>query len=87
MTTITLPADLKTWADAQVAAGRADSVEALATAALAEAKRQQERIAGKLADARAQADRDGWIDGDDALTELRAWIAENEAEEARLPPP
>lgn len=54
--------DLKDWAEAQVAAGRAPSVEALAAA-------------------RAEVGREGWIDGDDALAELRAWIAEDAASE------
>lgn len=87
MNAIILPADLKSWAEEQVAAGRADSVEALAAAALAEAKRQQEAVAAHLAAARVEADPHGWVDGEDALAELRAWITENEAEEASLPRP
>jgi Arc/MetJ-type ribon-helix-helix transcriptional regulator len=38
MTTITLPPNLEAWADAQVAAGRAPSVNALVTQALEEVR-------------------------------------------------
>lgn len=82
MNTAALPTDLKTWAEAQVAAGRAASIDALAAEALATVKVQQEAVAARLAAARAEAERDGWIAGDDALDELRAWIAEDEAEDA-----
>jgi hypothetical protein len=82
MDTNTLPADLQDWAEAQVAAGRAPSVEVLAAQALATIKAQQEAIAAKLASAREEADRDGWIEGEDVLAELRAWIADDEAADA-----
>lgn len=85
MDTVTLPADLKDWADAQVAAGRAPSIEALAASALATVKAYQEAIATRLTAARAQADREGWVEGEDALTELRAWIAQDEAEDTARP--
>lgn len=85
MDTLSLPSDLKAWAEAQVAAGRATSVEALATQALLDAKRQQDAIAAKLNDARTEADRDGWIDGDVALAELRSWIDEDDAEASGAP--
>lgn len=82
MDTAALPNDLKLWAQAQVAAGRAVSVEALAAAALATIKAQQEAIAARLAVARGEADREGWVSGEDALAELRGWIAADEAEAA-----
>jgi hypothetical protein len=82
MNAITLPADLRIWAEAQIAAGRAASIDALAADALATVKAQQEAIAARLASARVEAERDGWITSDDALAELRAWIAEDEAEDA-----
>lgn len=68
MNTATLPPSLKRWAEAQVVAGRAGSVEA---------------IAARLTAARREADRDGWITSDDALADLRTWIAEDEAEADR----
>jgi hypothetical protein len=82
MDTSAHPADLKTWAEAQIAAGRAASIDALAAETLATVKAQQEAVAARLCAARAEAERDGWIAGDDALAELRAWIAEDEAENA-----
>jgi Arc/MetJ-type ribon-helix-helix transcriptional regulator len=85
MTTITLPADLQRWADAEVAAGKAPSVSALVAEALATVKARQDAIAAKLAGSRAQADKEGWIEGDSVLAELRAWIVEDEAEDAATP--
>ncbi len=41
MTAINLPADLQSWADAQVAAGRAPSVNALVAQALEESRAMQ----------------------------------------------
>lgn len=82
MQTDTLPPDLSDWAQAQVAAGRAESFAALVADALAALKSQQDAIAAKLAAARAEADREGWIEGEAALAELCVWIAEDEAEDA-----
>lgn len=53
MTAITLPADLEAWAQAEVAAGRAESVEALVAAALQERRAEIEYARGKLDEARA----------------------------------
>lgn len=77
MNSVFLPFDLQRWAEAQVAAGRAKSVEALAVEALATVRAQQEAIAAHLAAARADAEQNGWIEGDRALADLRAWIAED----------
>jgi len=53
MTAITLPADLEAWARAEVAAGRAESVEALVAEALATHRAEIEYVRGKLDEARA----------------------------------
>lgn len=53
MTAITLPADLEAWARAEVAAGRAESVEALVADALAERRAEIEHVRAKLDEARA----------------------------------
>jgi hypothetical protein len=82
MNTQILPPHVKDWAEAQVAAGRAPSLEALAADALAALKAQQDAIATKLALAKANAEQNGWIDGENALSKVRAWIAEDEAEDA-----
>ncbi|MBC7770071.1 MAG: hypothetical protein H7124_14910 [Phycisphaerales bacterium] len=53
MTTITLPADLEAWARAEVAAGRAESVEALVAQALQERRAEIEYVRAKLDEGRA----------------------------------
>jgi len=53
MIAITLPADLEAWARAEVAAGRADSVEALVADALGERRAEIEYVRAKLDEARA----------------------------------
>jgi hypothetical protein len=53
MTDITLPADLEAWARAEVAAGRAESIEVLVAHALAERRAELEYVRGKLDEARA----------------------------------
>jgi hypothetical protein len=74
METLPLPTDVKVWAEAQVAAGRASSIEALAAEALATVKAQQEGIAADQAITRV----DGRIEYPDAVTALRAWLADEE---------
>lgn len=80
MTAITLPADLEAWARAEVAAGRAESVEALVAQALRERRTEVEYVRGKLDEARASLARGEWIDGDVFMAELDQWIAELDAE-------
>lgn len=53
MTAIKLPADLEAWARAEVAAGRAESVEALVAEALRERRAEIEYVREKLDEARA----------------------------------
>lgn len=53
MTAITLPADLEAWARAEVAAGRAVSVEALVADALTERRAEIEYVRAKLDEGRA----------------------------------
>jgi predicted transcriptional regulator len=48
MTAITLPETLEAWAEAEVAAGRAESVEALAAQAVAGYRRQLEAFRATL---------------------------------------
>jgi uncharacterized membrane-anchored protein len=80
MTAISLPSDLEAWAQAEVAAGRAESVEALVAAALQERRAEIEYVRGKLDQARASLARGEGIDGDVVLAELDEWIAELEAD-------
>lgn len=79
MTAITLPPDLLAWARAEVAAGSAESVEALVAAAVQERRAEIEYVRGKLDEARASLARGEGIPLEDALREIDSWIAEDEA--------
>lgn len=72
MTAITLPKDLEDWARAEVAAGRADSVEHAAQKAIAGYRAQMEAFRRTLDDAELEADRDGWIDATTVTDRLKA---------------
>jgi hypothetical protein len=69
MTAITLPADLEAWARAEVAAGRAESVEALVEARLRQSQKC-DAFRRSLDEAEAEADRDGWLDADEVFDRL-----------------
>lgn len=79
MTTITLPADLEAWARAEVAAGRAESVEALVADALKERREDVEFVRAKLDEARASLARGEGVPLEEAFRRIDAWIAEDEA--------
>ncbi|MFT3728484.1 MAG: hypothetical protein QM759_11725 [Terricaulis sp.] len=53
MTDITLPPDFEAWARAEVAAGRAESVETLVATGLSGYRAEIEFVRGKLDEARA----------------------------------
>ncbi len=72
MTAITLPADLEAWARAEVAAGRAESVEHAAQKAIAGYRSQMEAFRRTLDDAEAEADRDGWPPAAEVAARLKA---------------
>ena len=86
MTIITLPADLEAWARTEVGAGRAASVEAAIAKGVRGYRLAMETFRKSLDDAEAEADRDGWIPGDQFMRELDQWIidltVEAEREEA-----
>ncbi len=83
MTAITLPADLEAWARAEVAAGRAESVEAAIAKGVRGYRLATDAFRKSLDDAKAEADRDGWIPGDAFLQELDQWIADLSLEAER----
>ena len=58
MTAITLPKNLEAWAEAEVAAGRAESIEVLTAKAVAGYRRQLEAFRASLDAASAEV-RDG----------------------------
>lgn len=76
MTVITLPADLEAWARAEVAAGRAASLEAAIAKGVRGYRRATEAFRKSLDDAESEADRDGWIPGDKFMKELDSWITD-----------
>jgi hypothetical protein len=76
MTAITLPADLETWARAEVEAGRAESLEAAIAKGVRGYRLATEAFRKSLDDAEAEANRDGWIPGDQFMRELDHWITE-----------
>ena len=63
MTAVTLPKYLEAWAEAEVAAGRAESVEALAVRAVAGYRRQMEAFRSTLDAVAAKAKYDEVILG------------------------
>lgn len=79
MTAINLPPDLEAWARAEVAAGRAESVEALVSEALRERRAELAYVREKLDEARASLARGEGIpledflrNGEDRVSRLRA---------------
>jgi predicted transcriptional regulator len=79
MTAISLPCDLQAWAEAEVAAGRAQSVERLMVDSLEARRRDVEWVRGRLDEARADIANGRVLDGHEVLAELDRWIAEDSA--------
>lgn len=71
---ITLPRGFQIWAEAEVAAGRAESIEKLAAQALEAHKLQVEKFRASLDAAVDEANRDGWIEGEAFLAEMDTLI-------------
>lgn len=82
MTKITLTPELEAWAEDEVRAGRADSVEAFVVGTLqrfvASKKADDDWVRSKLDEARASVARGDVIDGDVFFAEVEGWIAEDE---------
>ena len=72
MNAIVLPRELEAWAEAEVAAGRARSVEQIAAHALEDYRRRLEAFRKSLDDAVAEADENGWLTEDEVFAELLA---------------
>jgi Arc/MetJ-type ribon-helix-helix transcriptional regulator len=70
--TITLPPDLEEELRAEVAAGRAKSVDSVVTTALRAYLKEVAEFRASLDAVEAQADREGWIDGEQVFAEMRA---------------
>jgi hypothetical protein len=76
MNAITLPKEFESWAEAQVAAGRAGSVEAFTQEILSRHMAGVEKLRASLDAAEAEAERDGYIDAEVVFAELAARFAE-----------
>jgi hypothetical protein len=72
MTAITLPKDLEAWAEAEVAAGRAESVGVLTAKAVAGYRRQLAQLRESLDAAEAEADAGHVHTLDEVFDDLRA---------------
>lgn len=71
---IILPKHLKEWAEAEVKAGRAESVDKLALLALEAHRSRTEAFRASLEAAVVEANRDGWLEGEAVLTEMDVMI-------------
>lgn len=78
--TIPLPPQFQLRAEAEVAAGRAESIEKLAEEAMEANRVKVEAFRLSLDAAVDEADRDGWIEGAAFLAEMDAMIDELERE-------
>jgi hypothetical protein len=72
MNAITLPYEFETWAEAEVAAGRADSVQTLTVRALELYREHVEALRRSLDEAVAEADHEGWLTEAEAFDPLLA---------------
>jgi len=79
MAKINLPPDLEAWARAEVAAGRAQSVEALVARVVREHADFAGPVRAKLGAARQSIAGGASIPLDEMLAELDAWIDEDES--------
>ncbi len=79
MSTIDLPSDLAAWADGEVAAGRAESVEMLLVDSLEVRRRNVEWVRARLDEARMDIAEGRVLDGNEVLAGLDRWIAEDSA--------
>ncbi|MGD9968584.1 MAG: hypothetical protein AB7T59_18855 [Hyphomonadaceae bacterium] len=83
MTAITLPADLEAWARAEVAAGRAESVETAIFNGVRGYRLATDTFRKSLDDAVIEANEKGWIPLEDVMRELDQWIADLSLEAER----
>ncbi|MEI9965536.1 MAG: hypothetical protein WDM92_13550 [Caulobacteraceae bacterium] len=75
MNAIVLPKELEAWAQAEVAAGRAESVGDLVATALGAYRDELEDLRRSLDEAEAEAERDGWLDADVVFEEIKARLS------------
>lgn len=76
MTAVRLTRELEAWAEAEVAAGRAASVDAIASQAVDAYRREVEYLRALVAEADADPRPD--IPAEEVFAELEAWFADEE---------
>lgn len=79
MIVLALPPDIEAWATAEVAAGRGESVEAVATRLLRGAVQRRRQVAALVEEAVAEGDRAGWLSDEAAFAEMDELIGELDA--------
>ena len=77
MNAITLPAELEAWAQAEVDAGHAASVDQLVVDALTRRREALDYVRARLDEGRAAIAEGRVIDGDVFMAELSSWIEED----------
>jgi Arc/MetJ-type ribon-helix-helix transcriptional regulator len=75
--TIVLPGNLQAWAEAEVAAGRAESVDRIVTDAVELRRAELEWVRSRIDEAREQVARGEVVDGEHFMAELQSWIDED----------
>jgi hypothetical protein len=82
MTAVVLPVDLEAWAEAEVSAGRAESVEQVAARAIRGYRYSVEELRASLDAAEREADEVGWLSAEEVFDSIEAeLLKEIEAEE------
>jgi hypothetical protein len=82
MNAIVLPEDLQAWAEGEVSAGRAASVDEVAATAMTNYRRHWDELRQSLIDAEVEANEKGWLELDDVFDEIYAKLDAREAFEA-----
>lgn len=83
MNAVTIPADLKAWAEAEVAAGWAETVEQVTERALRGYRAQIEQLRQLLDEARAELQSGGGHSMDDVFAELLAAFPDEPSDKRR----
>jgi hypothetical protein len=82
MTAVVLPVDLEAWAEAEVSAGRAESVQQVAAKAIRGYRHAVEELRASLDAAEKEADELGWLSAEEVFDSIEAELRiQIEAEE------
>ena len=78
MNAIVLPKELEAWAEAEVVAGRGESIEQVATNAIRDYRLRMDALRKSLDDAVAESDEKGWLTEEEVFDELEALYPDTE---------